>query len=549
MLEQLASLHENLGRRGLLATDGYESARIQWGLDLGPDGTAEGLVRLDAPDGKGPRLLEIPAHGLRTSNIKPMYLCDSAPYLLGGDGARDRRCFQASAKLHHELLDGSEDRDARLVLAFFDRGPQGSVLQEATDPAVWRSAMIGSIVLCRGGQPLTDSPALRRAWDQAMAGSREEGPDSGKAQSLASGRIVSPVRSHPKIKGLPGGEGMGASLVSAAPESSWSYGKQRGLVSPVGDQEATAYADALNYMLANPGWHAPIGGTAAVVCWSDDADPRYPDALLHQAGLRQTPPPEDADGLDEGMPCHVMALSSAKGRAIVLMHEDASYGRMSSRLRRTTSDMTGDEDGPVPDMERILASLGDSDQGLAVAMLRTMFAGDPYPAGLPHLVEEDIRRAGNVSDTDAMLLRAYYAGRPDKACPPEILGPGTHEDSDCLGYRLGRVYYMYAAQIRRLNGPGTFKPLLRQTLCNTAARPSHGIPMLDRRLRTSPSKADRRWYLHLARAVTPVGDHYPDHLGAPARSAFYLGYKAQALVTIEAAGRRQGKGRKQVPVD
>ena len=68
-----------------------------------------------------------------------------------------------------------------------------------------------------------------------------------------------------------------------------------------------------------------------------------------------------------------------------------------------------------------------------------------------------------------------------------------------LGYRLGRVYYMYAAQIRRLNGPGTFKPLLRQTLCSTASRPSHGIPILDRRLRTSPSKADRRWYLHLAR--------------------------------------------------
>lgn len=549
MLEQLASLHESLTGRGLMATECYEFARIQWGLDLGPDGTAEGLVRLDAPDGKGARLLEIPAHGLRTSNVKPMYLCDSAPYLLGSGGARARRCFQAAAKLHHELLDGSEDQDAGLVLAFFDQGPQGAGLQEATDPAVWRSAMIGSIVLCRGGQPLTDSPALRRAWDQAMAGSQEEGPDSGKAQSLVSGRIVSPVRSHPKIKGLPGGEGMGSSLVSAAPESSWSYGKQRGLVSPVGDQEATAYADALNYMLATPGWHAPIGRAASVVCWSDDADPRYPDALLHQAGLRQTPPPEDADGLDESMPCHVMALSSAKGRAIVLMHEDASYGRMRSRLRRTASDMTGDEDGPAPDMGRILDSLGDQEQGLAVAMLRTMFAGGPYPAELPRLVEEDIRRAGDVSGTDAMLLRAYYARRPDKACPHGILGPGTHEDSDCLGYRLGRVYYMYAAQIRRLNSPGTFKPLLRQTLCSTAARPSHGIPALDRRLRTSPSKADRRWYLHLARAVTPVGDHYPDHLDAPARSAFYLGYKAQALATIEAAGRRQSRGRKQAPAD
>ncbi|WLT10795.1 type I-C CRISPR-associated protein Cas8c/Csd1 [Bifidobacterium asteroides] len=238
--------------------------------------------------------------------------------------------------------------------------------------------------------------------------------------------------------------------------SIWSYGKQRGLVSPVGAQEATAYADALNYMLATPGWHAPIGRAVSVVCWSDDADSRYPDALLHQAGIRQTPPPEDADG--------------------------------------------------------------------------------PYPAELPRLVEEDIRRAGDVSGTDAMLLRAYYARRPDKACPHGILGPGTHEDSDCLGYRLGRVYYMYAAQIRRLNSPGTFKPLLRQTLCSTAARPSHGIPALDRRLRTGPSKADRRWYLHLARAVTPVGDHYPDHLDAPARSAFYLGYKAQALATIEAAG-------------
>ena len=45
--------------------------------------------------------------------------------------------------------------------------------------------------------------------------------------------------------------------------SIWSYGKQLGLVSPVGAQEATAYADALNYMLATPGWHAPIGRAAA----------------------------------------------------------------------------------------------------------------------------------------------------------------------------------------------------------------------------------------------------------------------------------------------
>lgn len=58
--------------------------------------------------------------------------------------------------------------------------------------------------------------------------------------------------------------------------SIWSYGKQRGLVSPVGAQEATAYADALSYMLATPGWNAPIGRAASVVCWSDDADPRYP---------------------------------------------------------------------------------------------------------------------------------------------------------------------------------------------------------------------------------------------------------------------------------
>ncbi|MGX5271573.1 type I-C CRISPR-associated protein Cas8c/Csd1 [Bifidobacterium polysaccharolyticum] len=351
----------------------------------------------------------------------------------------------------------------------------------------------------------------------SIIGSRGKGflPSGASFDQELPSHQIRMIGSHPKIKGLPGGEGMGASLVSAAPESSWSYGKQRGLVSPVGAQEATAYADALNYMLATPGWHAPIGRAASVVCWSDDADPRYPDTLLHQAGLRQTPPPEDADGLDESMPCHVMALSSAKGRAIVLMHEDASYGRMRSRLRRTASDMTGDEDGPAPDMGRILDSLGDQEQGLAVAMLRTMFAGGPYPAGLPRLVEEDIRRAGDVSGTDAMLLRAYYARRPDKACPHGILGPGTHEDSDCLGYRLGRVYYMYAAQIRRLNSPGTFKPLLRQTLCSTAARPSHGIPALDRRLRTSPSKADRRWYLHLARAVTPVGRPLPGPSGRP----------------------------------
>ena len=33
------------------------------------------------------------------------------------------------------------------------------------------------------------------------------------------------------------------------------------------------------------------------------------------------------------------------------------------------------------------------------------------------------------------------------------------------------------------------------------------------------------------------------------RRSAYLGYKTQALATIEAAGRRQGKGRKQAPAD
>ena len=70
-------------------------------------------------------MLEVPEQESRSVNILPFFLCDNAIYLLGldtkGNPKRALQCFEASKKLHREILSGVDHPAARAILAFFDR--------------------------------------------------------------------------------------------------------------------------------------------------------------------------------------------------------------------------------------------------------------------------------------------------------------------------------------------------------------------------------------------------------------------------------------------
>lgn len=60
-------------------------------------------------------------------------------------------------------------------------------------------------------------------------------------------------RLHPAIKGVTGAQSSGASIVSFNADAFCSYGHEQGGNAPVGSYAAFAYAQALNYLLADQG--------------------------------------------------------------------------------------------------------------------------------------------------------------------------------------------------------------------------------------------------------------------------------------------------------
>lgn len=111
--------------------------------------------------------------------------------------------------------------------------------------------------------PLGD-PAVVDWWRQWRKCSREADDDDDGMVCFASGEVSAPAITHPKVMGLPGGQGSGDALIGFDKAAFTSLGLKKSANAAVSDHAARSYVDALNHLRRH---HGKRVGEGIVLHW------------------------------------------------------------------------------------------------------------------------------------------------------------------------------------------------------------------------------------------------------------------------------------------
>lgn len=468
------------GRSG--SVRGFGPAKIHYTAVLDRSGA---IVAIDPSPREGKRLVREPMAPLappnRTSGVSSGAFWDKTSYVFGRRAieptqsperqARDAaRCAQEheAFKARHETLLAQANDPGCLALLLFLRGWEPAHydgLDHAADMLDQNIAfrLDGDVGF------LHDRPAARAALTRETS----ERPGGDEGVCLVTGDPAPIARLHPSIKGVPGAQSSGASLVSFNLDAFNSYGRTQGLNAPVSEATAEAYGSALNALLTaeigkddegRPRWSNRIGlGEDTVVFWAE-----RPEADRILRGLLDPPAPPEGDGAAKGTNARVrrgvpskprvtentetkqvrdilqrieagepiedatwdvrgdtkvylLCLSPNAARLSVRFWREGSLEELAERFREHWADMRLDP--PPPERQRRppiwmmlyeLAPLRKVDDGLrqlAGEWLRSIVSGDDYPASLLAQALMRVRAEHGASPLRVAIIKAVLSRR------------------------------------------------------------------------------------------------------------------------------------------
>ena len=354
----------------------------------------------------------------RASGIKPILFADKGDYTFGPGGGetkpeRARQAHEAYVELVRRAAEATGRPEVAAVLRFLEAGPRNLLdIPEGFD----EGATIGFAV---EGREVVDLPEVRDFWAEAASD-----PDAPVMQCLVCGERRRAARRLPlKVKGIPGGQSSGTSIISANEDAFESYGLEASLTSPVCDPCAQGFTKGVNRLLADEATRIRFGN-CAYVFWTRSEEP------FDVATLLQRPEPKDVEALFR---------SPWKSREAAEVSADRFYavGLSGSGGRAVVRDWI---DAAIPDVQRHLASwfsrqrlrdwegtfkvhglwalagstvrdLRDVPPNTLTAMVRSALLGFPLPESL--LAEATRRNSAErrVTGPRAALIKAVLATR------------------------------------------------------------------------------------------------------------------------------------------
>ncbi len=592
-LAALAARYDRMVAHGDAPVPGFAPAQIAFVLVLNPDGRVVAVQDERAGDGKKkrPKVVEAPQPPKRTVGVVSGVLWDKTSYVLGvtqtdphADAARAAKAAERTAKEHEAfkarqaaLLDGETDPGARALLAFLaDWIPEA---WPSLDTRYHDEMLDQNIAFRLAGDEgyLHDRPALRaRVAAQAASADGEIG------QCLITGAMSPIARLHPSIKGVPGAQSSGASLVSFNASAFTSYGKAQGDNAPTSELAAFGYGTALNALLASSGTDAkgrPVYrnrvqlGDATTAFWAEAAgedadqaedllgqffaDPPTLSAAEIEAGhsgqarklmveLEAGRPLREIAPWLENLRIYVLGLSPNAARLSVRFWHVGSLGELADHVQRHWQDLRLAPSRFVkpPAFWRLLRELAAQGEAknippnLAGEVMRSILTGARYPRSLLTQTLMRIRADqgdDKLNELRVALLKAVIVRDLRKQ---NLETEENHLVSLDLtetdpGYRLGRLFaVMEAAQAQAIKGVNAS---IRDRFYGSAsATPAHVFPLLLRGVQDHLSKIHKRspglavkYEKVMADVMDGLGAELPPALDMKGQGLFAIGYYHQ----------------------
>ena len=158
---------------------------------------------------------------------------------------------------------------------FINWDPKAAEQNPALEQSLKELYKGGNLVFLIRENYVQDDPEIQEAWQRQC----DKNTDAPEIRCLVTGQKAPLARLHPAIKGVTGAQPSGASIVSFNADAFCSYGHEQGGNAPVGSYAAFAYAQALNYLLADRE-HVQRVGDTTIVCWAAGGETAYQQVAM-----------------------------------------------------------------------------------------------------------------------------------------------------------------------------------------------------------------------------------------------------------------------------
>ncbi|QGY39034.1 type I-C CRISPR-associated protein Cas8c/Csd1 [Pseudodesulfovibrio cashew] len=532
---------------------GFGKQGVHFCLQLDREGKMVGRP-LDLRDEKGkPRRIEVPGPVGRSVGIKSNFAWDNTGYVLGADDkgkpertAQTHQAFKAEAAA---VLDGVDDAGARAFLAFLN-GWEPELAETLPD---WEEIIGQNIVFQLDGEPgfLHDRPAFREAWIRHQAVGESE---TGMCLVTGENAPIPPI--HAKIKGVPGAQTSGASLVSFNFDAAVSYGKKQNHNAPVSERAAFAYTTALNHLLAPGSLRKVQVGDTTVVFWSDapgEAEALFgsgmggkkaeDDGLVKRlegylADIAKGRFPDALGSADT--PFYVLGLSPNAARISVRFWHVGTVGGMAENLgrhyRALAMKRRFDSEPEYPSPWQLLRELAPQRDSKNISpllggqLIRAILQGQPYPQTLLASALGRIRADKDVTYLRTALIKAFLVRNSNQ----EIHMTLDTENRD-IGYRLGRLFAV-VERIQEEAVPGANATVRDRFFSSATATPGRSFPIILKNAQHGLAKIRKEkpgWAVTLEKKIQDIvtgidaATGFPSSLTTEKQGMFILGYYQQ----------------------
>jgi CRISPR-associated protein Csd1 len=479
----------------------------------------------------------------RSSGIRPLLLADKADYVFGyvGQGSKRDRvscCHTEFLDLAERCLKATGESAVAAVLEFL----KGKPLEQVELPADFDPG--GIITLRVDGTFPIDLPSVQEFWAEENDPAATSAP---VMQCLVCGQDRPALdRLQAKIKGVPGGQTSGTSIISANAEAFESYGLEASLIAPTCADCGERFTKSLNELLGSGQNSIRVGG-AAFVFWTREetnfnfrtliSDPKPEDVRALIDSVRAGRRPDDQ--LD-ATTFYATSLSGSGGRAVVRDWIDTTVGEAKRSLKRWFARQSivgpyGEEPKPLGLYPLALATVRDA-RDLAPpvprALLRAALLGSPVPPGLLYQAVRRNRAEQTVTRPRVALIKLVLASH--QTDEKEEYMVQLDPESTSPGYRCGRLMAVLE-QAQRLAIPGINERIIDRFFGTASSAPASVFPRLVRGAQPHLAKLERDKpgaYYALQRRLEDIqagipASGFPRILSLQEQGLFALGYYHQ----------------------
>ena len=529
----------------------YASTPVAYIVELGASGiplSKQPTSQVDPSTTRGKRGLDIPAPEVnRTYNVKPLLLADNGEYTFGRardpkKQARTDQCHKAYLDLIRKCATETREPSVLAVQRFYEQG--GADLLELGDD--WNYGLKATFRVHLGGGPCI--PINLLSVQEFWASTNTPDPGSVETgQCLVCGE-TKPVldRLQAKVKGIPGGQTAGTSIISANSAAFESYGMTASRVAPTCSECAEGFTRGINELLTNRDTRLFIGGavfafwTAEQVGFNFGAYLQNPDSADVAALIDSFRTGRRAADVDKSA-FHAVALTASGGRAVVREWIDTTVGNAADSMARwfqlqrivhpRDEDPTGTRPDPMSIFQLAISTVRDRNDMPPTtprALFRSALVGTPLPMDIAFQAVRRCRAEQGITRPRAALIKLVLLSR-DAEQPQEDYMVALEPQHPETAYHCGRLLAVLEA-VQRRAVPGVNATIVDRFYGAASSTPAIVFGSLLRGAQPHLSKLDRPARSALQNRVAEVCgqiDGFPKTLSLERQALFSLGYYHQ----------------------